>query len=145
MATLLQVAQKLGDLAVLKAPKRAGSKGGNLKRQLRSANTGRKILGGMNSAQAEKAIIEDLKSGTYTFELAIDVAPDGAEYGQWWNKPTVSNTVRKGKTKNIPEAIDFGEKAYLDPGFQAMFNDYIDTLADKVAASIAKAIDKELK
>jgi len=26
-----------------------------------------------------------------------------------------------------------------------MFNDYIDTLTDKVAASIAKAIDKELK
>lgn len=141
MATLLQIAQKLGDLAAVKAPKKTG----NLKKQLRAANTGRKILGGMNSAQAEKAIIEDLKSGTYTFELAIDVAPPGAEYGQWWNKPTVSNTVRKGKTKNIPEAIDFGEKAYLDPGFQAMFNDYIDTLADKVAASIAKAIDKELK
>lgn len=141
MATLLQVAQRLGDLTVAKAPKKTG----NLKRQLKTANTGRNILGGMNSAQAERAIIEDLKSGTYTFELAIDVAPDGAEYGQWWNKPTVSNTVRKGKTKNIPEAIDFGEKAYLDPGFQAMFNDYIDALTQKVADSIGKAIDKELK
>lgn len=141
MATLLQVAQRLGDLTVAKAPKKTG----NLKRQLKTANTGRNILGGMNSAQAEKAIIEDLKSGTYTFELAIDVAPAGAEYGQWWNKPTVSNTVRKGKTRNIPEGIDFGEKAYLDPGFQALFNEYIDTLTEKVAASIAKAIDKELK
>lgn len=141
MATLLQVAQRLGDLTVAKAPKKTG----NLKRQLKTANTGRNILGGMNSAQAEKAIIEDLKSGTYTFELAIDVAPAGAEYGQWWNKPTVSNTVRKGKTNNIPEGIDFGEKAYLDPGFQALFNEYIDTLTEKVAASIAKAIDKELK
>lgn len=140
MATLLQVAQRLGDLTVAKAPKKTG----NLKSKLRSANTGRKILGGMNSAQAEKAIIEDLKSGTYTFELAIDVAPDGAEYGQFWNQPTIAENVRNGKTPN-KNAIDFGLKAYNDPGFQAMFNEYIDTLTDKIAASIAKAIDKELK
>lgn len=145
MATLLQVAQKLGNLTVAKAPKRAGPNGGNLKRQLRTANTGRNILGGLNSAQAEKQIIEDLKSGTFTFEFNIDVAPDGAEYGQWWNKPTVAKNVRRGKTKNIPDGIDFAEKAYLDPIFQAAFDDYIETLTDKVAASIAKAIDKELK
>lgn len=141
MATLLQVAQKLGDLTVAKAPKKTG----NLKRQLRTANTGRKILGGMNSAQAERAIIEDLKSGTYSFEFDIDVAPPGAEYGQWWNKPTVAGNVRKGKTRNVPDAIDFGEKAYLDPQFQAILNEYIDDLTDKVADSIAKTIEKELK
>lgn len=141
MATLLQVAQKLGDLTVAKAPKKTG----NLKRQLRTANTGRNILGGLNSAAAEKQIIEDLKTGTFTFEFDINVSPDGAEYGQWWNKPTVAGNVRRGKTKNVPEGIDFAEKAYLDPIFQSALNDYIETLTDKVAASIAKAIDKELQ
>ena len=141
MATLLQVAQKLGDLVSVKAPKKTG----NLRRQLKTANTGRKILGGMNSAQAEKRIIEDLKSGTFTFELDIDVAPPGAEYGQWWNSPTISRTVSKGKTKNIPDGINFGEKAYNDPRFQSMLDDYIETLGEKVVASIAKTIEKELK
>lgn len=145
MATLLEVAGKLGTLISQKAPVRAGPKGGNLRRQLKSANTGRNLLGGRNSAQTEKQIAEDLKSGTFTFEFEIDVAPPGAEYGQWWNAPTISKTVRKGKTKNIPDAINFAEKAYLDPQFQAMLNDYMDTLGDKIANSISKAIDKELK
>ncbi len=141
MATLLQVAQKLGDLTVAKAPKKTG----NLKRQLKAANTGRNILGGRNSAQAEKQIIEDLKSGTFTFEFDIDVSPEGAEYGQWWNTPTISNTVKNGKTRNVPDAINFAEKAYLDPIFQAALDDYIEALGDKIAASIAKEIDKELR
>ena len=141
MATLLQVAQRLGDLTVAKAPKKTG----NLKRQLKSANTGRKILGGRNSAQAEKQIIDDLRTGTFTFEFDIDVAPPGAEYGRWWNDPDVAEKVREGKTKNIPDGINFGEKAYNDPQFQKVLDDYIEGLTDKVAASIAKAIDAELK
>jgi hypothetical protein len=141
MATLLQVAQKLGDLTVAKAPKKTG----NLKRQLKTANTGRNILGGRNSAQAEKQIIEDLKTGTFTFEFDIDVAPAGAEYGQWWNSPTIAKNVSKGKTRNIPDGINFGEKAYNDPQFQRMLDDYIEVLTDKVAASIAKAVDRELQ
>lgn len=136
MATLLQVAQRLGDLAVAKAPKKTG----NLKRQLRTANTGRKILGDRNSAQAEKAIIEDLKSGTYTFEMQIDVAPEGAEYGEYWNDPSTD----KSRTRHRPE-FNFANQAYLDPGFQAVFNEYIETLTEKIALSIGKAIDKELK
>jgi len=141
MATLLQVAQKLGDLTVAKAPKKTG----NLKRQLKTANTGRNILGGRNSAQAEKQIIEDLKTGTFTFEFDIDVAPAGAEYGQWWNSPTIAKNVSKGKTRNIPDGINFSEKAYNDPQFQRMLDDYIEVLTDKVAASIAKAVDRELQ
>ena len=136
MATLLQVAQRLGDLTVAKAPEKTRK----LKNKLKTANTGRKILGGMNSAQAEKAIIEDLKSGTYTFEMQIDVGPQGAEYGVFWNDPSTD----KSRTRHRPE-FNFADQAYNDPGFQAMFNEYIDTLTDKVAASIAKAIDKELK
>lgn len=141
MKTLLEVASTLGNLVSKKAPKKTGK----LKSKLRSANTGRKILGGMNSAQAEKKIINDLKSGTNTFEFGIDVAPDGAEYGQFWNDPTVSKTVRKGKTKNIPDAINYGSKAYESSEFQKELDTYIDSLTDKLFESISKQIDKELK
>jgi len=141
MKTLLQVAQKLGDLTSKKAPVKTR----NLKNRLKEANTGRNILSGMNSAQAEKQIINDLKSGTFTFEFNIDVAPPGAEYGQWWNEPTVSKTVKNGKTKNIPSGINFASKAYESSEFQNELDAYIETLTDKIADSISKAIDKELK
>jgi hypothetical protein len=141
MKTLLQVAQKLGDLTSKKAPKETG----NLKGRLKDANTGRKILSGKNSAQAEKQIVNDLKSGTFNFEFGIDVAPPGAEYGQWWNDPTVSKTVKKGKTKNIPEGINFASKAYESSEFQRELDDYVKSLTDKLVDSISKQIDKELK
>ena len=141
MPTLLEIAGKLGTIVSQKAPKKTG----NLRRQLKAQNTGRNILGGRNSAQTEKQIINDLKTGTFTFEFEIDVAPPGAEYGQWWNAPTISKTVSGGKTRNIPDGINFGDKAYNDPQFQQMLNLYIEELGDKVAASISKAIDKELK
>lgn len=140
MKTLLEVASTLGNLVSKKAPKKTG----NLKKKLKEANTGRKIIGG-NSAQAEKRIINDLKSGTNTFEFGIDVAPPGAEYGQFWNDPTVSKTVKKGKTKNIPDAINYGSKAYESKEFQRELDTYIDSLTDKLFQSISKQIDKELK
>lgn len=144
MATLLQVATKLGSLVSRKAPRRAGPNGGNLRRRLKEANTGRSILGG-NSRSAEERLINDLKNGTNTLEFSIDIAPPGAEYGQWWNDPTVSKTVKDGKTANIPDAINYGEKAYESVEFQRELNDYIDLLMEKIADSVAKQIDEELK
>lgn len=141
MATLLEVAQRLGQLTSVKAPKKTG----NLKRRLREVNTGRNILGGLNSAQAERQIIDDLKTGTFTFSFEVDVAPEGAEYGQWWNDPTVSKTVKSGKTKNVPDKINFFDQAYNSPEFQQMLNEYTDTLADKIALSIGRTIEEEIR
>jgi hypothetical protein len=140
MATLLEVAGKLGGLIAQRAPRKTG----NLQRALRAQNTGRNMLSGRNSAQAEKDITDALKSGTFSFEFDIDVSPPGAEYGQWWNDPTVSKTVRDGNTKNVPEGINFAQKAYESPEFQSQLNAYIDTLTEKIAQSVAKNIDKEL-
>lgn len=140
MATLLEVAGKLGSLISQRAPRKSG----NLQRQLKQYNTGRNILSGRNSAQAEKDIISAVKSGKFSFEFNIDVSPPGAEYGQWWNDPTVSKTVKNGKTSNVPGKINFAQKAYQSPEFQTMFNQYIDGLAEKIAVNVAKNIDKEL-
>ena len=136
MATLLEVASKLGTLTAKKAPKKTG----NLRSKLQTANTGRNILSGRNSSQAEKAIIEDLKTGTFTFEFDIDLGPPGAEYGVFWNDPATN----KSRTKHRPE-FNFFDQAYNSPEFQSMLSNYIDKLGEKVAESIAKEIDKELK
>lgn len=148
MATLLEVAKRLGELTAIKAPRsKKGSNGksaGNLKRTLKSANTGRNVLSGRNSAGAEKQLIEDLKSGTYTFQFNINVAPQGAEYGKYWNDPDVSEQVNNQKTGN-KDKINFADQAVESAEFQSMLEDYIESLTDKIADSISKAIDKELK
>lgn len=148
MATLLEVAKRLGELTAIKAPRsKKGSNGntpGNLKRTLKSVNTGRNVLSGRNSAGAEKQLIEDLKTGTFTFEFNIDVAPKGAEYGKYWNDPDVSSTVENQKTGN-KDKINFADQAVESAEFQSLLDDYIETLTDKIANSISKAIDKELK
>jgi hypothetical protein len=148
MATLLEVAKRLGELTAIKAPRsKKGSNGksaGNLKRQLKQANTGRNVLSGRNSAGAEKQLIEDLKSGTFTFEFNIDVAPPGAEYGKYWNDPDVSSTVENQKTGN-KDKINFADQAIESDEFQNLLDDYIETLTDKITDGISKAIDKELK
>lgn len=147
MPTLLEVAKRLGDLTAIKAPRsKRGSNGnppGNLKRALRAANTGRNVLSGRNSAQAEKQIIEDLKSKTYNFEFAVDIAPPGAEYGKYWNDPDVSYQVRNQKTGN-QDKINYGQQAIESPEFQSLMDEYIEDLSEKIAQSISKAIDKEL-
>jgi hypothetical protein len=148
MATLLEVAKRLGELTAIKAPRsKKGSNGnppGNLKRQLKSVNTGRNVLSGRNSAGAEKQLIEDLKTGTFTFEFNIDVAPKGAEYGKYWNDPDVSQQVENQNTGN-KDKINFADQAVESAEFQSLLDDYIETLTDKIANSISKAIDKELK
>jgi hypothetical protein len=147
MATLLQVAQRLGELTSIKAPRsKRGSNGnapGNLKRQLKAANKGRSVLSGRNSVQAEKQIVEDLKKGTFTFEFNINVAPPGAEYGKYWNDPDVSEQVENQKTGN-KDKINFADQAVESAEFQSMLDDYIETLTDKIAESISIAIDEEL-
>ena len=148
MATLLEVAKRLGELTAIKAPRsKKGSNGnppGNLKRQLKSVNTGRNVLSGRNSAGAEKQLIEDLKTGTFTFEFNINVAPKGAEYGKYWNDPDVSQQVENQRTGN-KDKINFADQAVESAEFQSMLDDYIETLTDKIANSVSKAIDKELK
>ena len=123
MPTLKDIAKQIGGLAVAKAP----IKTGNLKRKLAKANT------------PDKVLTENKTTGTFTFE--IDYAPPGAEYGQFWNDPTVSETVRKGKTKNIPEAINFANKAINSPIVDSLIQDYMDEIGKQVVEQISKAID----
>lgn len=131
MPTLRDIAKQIGGLTVAKAPQSLKGSGrkrpGNLKRALARANTPDKILK------------VDPKTKSFSFE--INYAPPGAEYGMWWNDPTVSNTVRDGKTPNVPDSINFAEKAIYSPIVDSMLNDYMDEIGKVVVEQISKAID----
>ena len=127
MATLAQIANRIRDLAVIKAPKKTG----NLKRKLADFNR-------------PSGMIKESKINTKrTIEFELDVSPPGAEYGKFWNDPNVSSTVRKGKTKNVPGSINFAEKAINDPQIQRLIDEYVNQIADEVAETIKQAIDDE--
>jgi hypothetical protein len=123
MPTLKDIAKQVSGLVVAKAPKRTG----NLKRQLQRANTPSNVLK------------QNPKSKSFTFE--INYAPPGAEYGLFWNDPTVSKTVRNGKTKNIPDAINFADKALDSPLINSLIQDYMDEIGAMIVQQISKAVD----
>jgi len=127
MATLAQIANRIRDLAVIKAPKKTG----NLKRKLADFN------------RPSGMIKESKINNKRTVEFELDVSPPGAEYGKFWNDPNVSSTVRRGKTKNVPGSINFAEKAINDPQIQRLIDEYVNQIADEVAETIKQAIDSE--
>ena len=131
MATLRDIAKQIGGLAVAKAPQSLkGSnrkRPGNLKRALARANTPDKVL--------------QTNPKTKSFSFEINYAPPGAEYGMFWNDPTVSKTVRNAKTNNVPESINFAEQAIYSPIVDSMLNDYMDEIGAMVIEEITKAID----
>jgi len=123
MPKLKDIAKQIGGLVVAKAP----IKTGKLKRALARANTPNKIL------------TENPNTKSFSFE--IDYAPPGAEYGMFWNDPTVSKTVRGGKTKNIPESINFADKAINSPIIDSLIQDYMDEMGIMIVEQINQAID----
>lgn len=98
---LEDVAQSIRTSVVAIAPRKTG----NLKEQLYKWNTPQRILG------AKKIPGSLIKTGKFNLKFSIDVSPQGAEYGKYWNEPTLSRTVKNGKTKNIPRSINFAQKA----------------------------------
>jgi hypothetical protein len=130
MPTLKDIAKQIGGLVVAKAPQSLKGSGrkrpGNLKRALARANTPDKVL--------------KVNPKTKSFSFEINYAPPGAEYGQWWNDPTVSNTVENQKTGNT-DSINFAEQAIYSPIVDSMLNDYMDEIGVMVVEEISKAID----
>lgn len=129
MATLAQIANRIRDLAVLKAPKKTG----NLKRKLADFNR-------------PAGMIKESKGGSKrSFSFELDVSPPGAEYGKFWNDPNVSSTVRNGKTPNVPKSINFADQAINDPLIQKMIDDYVSSIAEDIAAEVGNIVEKEFK
>jgi hypothetical protein len=136
MATLADITKKsrsLADTISRSVASRAPRKTGNLQRALIRAND----VNTMFEVQGGSSRGIGVKSLTFTYNYA----PDDAPYGKWWNDPSVSETVRKGKTKNVPDAINFADKGLNDPKVIRA----IDELVDLIGESVLFKIDEELK
>lgn len=129
---LEEVAQSLRTSVVALAPRKTG----NLKEQLYKWNTPQKII------SAKKLPSTLIKTGKFNLKLSIDVSPPGAEYGKWWNDPTVSKTVKSGKTKNVPRSINFVSKAMKDAAVKRKIKELGPILASIVAQEIMEDFRK---
>jgi len=131
---IVRKTKSLADVISRGVANKAPIKTGNLRAQLRKANTINTMLDtrGMNSKEL----------GNESITISIDYAPTGATYGKFWNDPTVSKTVRKGKTKNVPKSINFVDKALNDAKVEAAIDELIDMLSDNIVAMIEEKLNK---
>jgi len=136
MATLAQLQRKqktIVDVLVKQVVDKAPIKTGRLRKALKKANTVNTVL--ENTGGFSKNI------PIQSFEFSINYAPDDAPYGQYWNDPTLAKNIKNGKTKNIPQSINFAEKAILTPEFQKGLDDLLDLIGESIADSIEKELD----
>jgi hypothetical protein len=117
--TLAGIANTIKKTAVKLAPKDTG----NLKRQLDTYN------------RPSGMVKTSINGGVMSYSFELDVSPPGADYGKWWNDPTVSRTV-KGK----PE-VNFASRAINSPEVKQL----IDKLVNETANNLADMVAKELK
>jgi len=122
MPTLKDIAKQISSLAQLnlqREPTRA-IKTGNLLRKVKSVNTPSNMVKEIQTAD------------TYSFEIELDYAPAGAEYGQFVNDGTYKMAARP-----------FAYNAINDPTVQSMLDLYLEQVTDKlVVANIASELDK---
>jgi hypothetical protein len=124
MKSLNEVATQIKNVALFYAPKKTG----NLKRKMNQANRPANMIKVIQGK--EKALIT----------IKLNIAPDGAEYGKYWNSPNVSETVRKGKTPNVPRSIDYGRQALEDPQVKKELKEFFDEFSDEYVKAIIKEI-----
>lgn len=122
MPTLQDIAKQISSLAQL-----------NLQRKpTRAIDTGN-LLRTVASYNTPQRMVKELKtSDTYSFEIELDYAPPGAEYGKYVNDGTYKMDARP-----------FATNAMNDPTVLAMLDDYYSDVVDKlVIGNLAKELDK---
>ena len=117
--TLAQIANTIKKTVVKLAPRDTG----NLKNKLDTYN------------RPSGMVKSSINGGVMSYSFELDVSPPGADYGKWWNDPTVSRTV-KGK----PE-VNFASRAINSPEVKQL----IDKLVNDTADNLADMVSKELK
>jgi hypothetical protein len=135
MATLNDITKKaktITDVLVGQVANKAPYKTGRLKRALKKENNINTVF--ENTGGFSKII--PLQS----FEFSINYAPDGAPYGKFWNDPTVAKNIRDGDTKNIPDGINFANKAINTREFQRGLDELLDLIGETITTNIANEI-----
>ena len=136
MPTLNDITKKattITDLLVKQVADKAPYKTGRLKNALIKSNTINTVF----DSQGSNSKVIPIQS----FEFSINVAPDDAPYGQWWNDPTVAKNIRNGNTKNIPDAINFVDKAIYTPEFQKGLDELLDLIGETILINIVNELE----
>jgi len=121
MVTLKDIAKQVSSLAQL-----------NLQRQpTRAIDTGN-LLRTVTSYNTPSRMIKEIKTGDeYSFEIELDYAPPGAEYGKFVNDGTYKMDARP-----------FADNAINDPTVLSMLDQYYEDVVDKlVVGNISKELD----
>jgi hypothetical protein len=122
MPTLQDIAKQISSLAQLnlqRQPTRAIDTG-NLLRKVKAANIPSKMVKELNTKDK------------FSFEIELDYAPPGAEYGQFVNDGTSKMAARP-----------FADNALEDPTVNSMLDQYYDELVDKmIIGNLAAELDK---
>ena len=122
MPTLQDIAKQISSLAQL-----------NLQRQpTRAIDTGN-LLRKVKAANIPSKMVKELKTkDKFSFEIELDYAPPGAEYGQFVNDGTSKMAARP-----------FADNAFEDPTVNSMLDQYFDELVDKmIIGNLAAELDK---
>ena len=122
MPSLQDIAKQISSLAQL-----------NLQRQdTRSIDTGNLLLK-VKAANTPNKMVKELKTkDKYSFEIELDYAPQGAEYGEFVNDGTSKMAARP-----------FADNALEDPTVNSMLDQYFDELVDKmIIGNLAAELDK---
>lgn len=127
--TLAQLSTTYKSLAVARAPRKTG----NLKNKLEAYNR-------------PSGMVKVL--GQNKFELVLDVAPPGAEYGAFWNEPNVSPSVKDQKTGNN-DKINFAKQALNSPELrkqiELFMNGKVEEFLKEEFGKIGKTFTKAFK
>jgi hypothetical protein len=127
--TLAQLSTTYKSLAVARAPRKTG----NLKNKLEAYNR-------------PSGMVRVL--GKDKFELVLDVAPPGAEYGKYWNDPNVSYQVANQTTGNN-DKINFAKQALNSPELkkqiELFMNGKVEELLKEEMGKIGKVFTKAFK
>jgi outer membrane protein OmpA-like peptidoglycan-associated protein len=105
---------------------------GNLRDRLRSANTVNTIIG-KNSYEF------NFEKKSYDVLVSVEVAPDGAEYGVWFNDPPPVQSQRRKSLQQTAKSRgnwDFGQRSIDDAIYKNL-----DAFADEIAENMANQIE----
>jgi hypothetical protein len=122
MPSLQDIAKQISSLAQL-----------NLQRQpTRAIDTGN-LLKRVKAANTPAKMVKEIKTkDNYSFEIDLDYAPRGAEYGEYVNNGTYKMAARP-----------FADNALNDPTVAAMLDQYYEDVVDKlIVGNIAAELDK---
>jgi len=121
---LKNVAKTIKTLTIAGAPYKTG----NLRRKINTANTYSTMI-------KYKLPADGLSARPAT--VSVDYAPDGAEYGEFWDEPATS----KSRTKGRPE-FGFPTKASENINVDAAIALYITQLENDLVEVLEKEIAK---